>query len=65
MQKWEYLFKQSESAKDVDSILDKAGEDGWELITASQLSFPKSIADPMPMTVQGTLWNFFFKRPKT
>ena len=63
MQKWEYLFEQTETAKQVDAILAKAGSDGWELVSVTMLPSKKTTSGPALMMVDICYWNFFFKRP--
>jgi hypothetical protein len=65
MQKWEYLFEQTETVKEVDDILVKAGADGWELVSVTHIPFTKYTGGGnLPtINVPSTYWNFFFKRP--
>jgi hypothetical protein len=65
MQKWEYLFQQTETVKEVDSILADAGDQGWELVNVAFLPSSKmSGSGQFTIPVQIAYWNFFFKRPK-
>ena len=35
MQKWEYIVQQFKSPSDLSTLLNKLGDDGWELVTLS------------------------------
>jgi len=63
MQKWEYLFHQTETPKEVGTLLNTAGADGWELIGVSSLTSQKMTAGPASIAVATVYWSFFFKRP--
>jgi hypothetical protein len=67
MQKWEYLFEQTETAKEIASILSKAGEEGWELVAVTTLQGTEKKEYGGKLGFYDSpwfQWNLFFKRPK-
>jgi hypothetical protein len=59
MQKWEYLYAEAEQ-ESLEGILKRAGEEGWELVTAVH---GKRIFNPDRDPVDH--WRLILKRPKS
>ena len=64
MQKWEHLFEQTDTAKEIKKILAKASEEGWELVSVINMPGKRMTGTgPAAFSADMNYWNFFFKRP--
>ena len=59
MQKWEYFYAEAAEQESLEGMLNRAGEEGWELVTAV---LGKRIFNPERDPVD--YWRLIFKRAK-
>jgi hypothetical protein len=63
MQKWEYKSLPMELGKEIEVMLQRLGDDGWELATVVPTNASEYYKDLTGDAVT-TRFTFFFKRPK-
>lgn len=62
MERWEYYVHTYEKVVEMQEDLDNAGREGWEAVSVSSNTVPRSGGGQFAITFQATLWTVVMKR---